>query len=130
MPVVGDIILGQVTRVTTNLVVVDIVSAGGRTLSTTFRGQVRLSDILGPDHPPPDLLDCFRLGDVLRAQVVSLGDARSYFLSTAGPSLGVLSASSAAGSIMVPLDPSSMVCPLTQTVELRKVAILNEKPKI
>eukprot|EP00967_Tisochrysis_lutea_P014217 scaffold15976_cov17-Tisochrysis_lutea.AAC.4 len=29
------------------------------------------------------MYDCFRPGDVVRAEVVSLGDARSYYLSTA-----------------------------------------------
>lgn len=29
------------------------------------------------------IYDCFRPGDVVRAEVLSLGDARSYYLSTA-----------------------------------------------
>ena len=29
------------------------------------------------------MYDCFRPGDVVRAEVISLGDARSYYLSTA-----------------------------------------------
>ena len=43
------------------------------------------------------LYDCFRPGDVVRAKVVSLGDARSYFLSTAEKELGVVYAKSVAG---------------------------------
>ena len=39
-----------------------------------------------------DIYDCFRPGDVIKAEVVSLGDARSYFLSTAKNELGVVNA--------------------------------------
>ena len=39
----------------------------------------------------------FRPGDLVRAQVVSLGDSRSYFLSTAGNDCGVVYAKSTSG---------------------------------
>ena len=38
------------------------------------------------------MAECFRPGDVVRAEVLSLGDARSYYLSTAEPELGVVRA--------------------------------------
>lgn len=40
---------------------------------------------------------CFRPGDVVRAEVLSLGDARSYHLTTARNELGVVYARSVAG---------------------------------
>jgi exosome complex component CSL4 len=43
------------------------------------------------------MYDCFRPGDVVRAKVLSLGDARSYYLTTADNSLGVVHANSLAG---------------------------------
>jgi exosome complex RNA-binding protein Csl4 len=43
------------------------------------------------------MYDCFRPGDIVRAKVLSLGDARSYHLSTADNSLGVVRAKSLAG---------------------------------
>ena len=43
------------------------------------------------------LSQCFRPGDVVRASVLSLGDARSYYLSTAENELGVVYAKSIAG---------------------------------
>lgn len=43
------------------------------------------------------MYDCFRPGDIVRAKVISLGDARSYYLSTADNSLGVVHAKSLAG---------------------------------
>jgi exosome complex RNA-binding protein Csl4 len=43
------------------------------------------------------MYDCFRPGDIVLADVLSLGDARSYFLSTAKNELGVVHAKSLAG---------------------------------
>lgn len=44
--------------------------------------------------------DCFRPGDIIRAEVVSLGDARSYYLTTSRNELGVVYAKSmAAGAL-------------------------------
>ena len=50
-----------------------------------------------------DIYDCFRPGDVIKAEVVSLGDARSYFLSTAKNELGVVYAK-CAGSGLCPIS--------------------------
>ncbi len=43
------------------------------------------------------MYDCFRPGDVVRCEVLSLGDARSYYLTTAKNELGVVYAKSVAG---------------------------------
>jgi hypothetical protein len=68
------------------------------------------------------LFDAFRPGDVVRAAVLSLGDARSYFLTTAANELGVVHATSLAGNVMVPASWEAMVDPVTQCQEKRKVA--------
>lgn len=67
--------------------------------------------------------ECFRPGDIVRAEVVSLGDRRSYFLTTAKNEPGVVYARSvAAGVPMVPVGWEEMQCPQTLTVERRKLA--------
>lgn len=43
--------------------------------------------------------ECFRLGDIVKAKVLSLGDARSYYLSTAANELGVVYATSEDGEL-------------------------------
>lgn len=53
---------------------------------------------------------------------MSLGDARSYYLSTASNELGVILSLGPAGVPMVPLSWAQMQCPLTGTKEWRKVA--------
>jgi hypothetical protein len=54
--------------------------------------------------------------------VISLGDARNYYLSTAKNELGVVSALGRAGKPMVPLSWQQMMCPVTHIKEFRKVA--------
>ena len=57
------------------------------------------------------------------SEVISLGDSRSYYLSTAENELGVVQAkSSFTGEAMVPVSWQEMACPTTQQRELRKVA--------
>ena len=53
---------------------------------------------------------------------ISLGDAKSYFLSTARNELGVILAYSTSGFPMVPISWQQMECPVSKTVEFRKVA--------
>lgn len=53
---------------------------------------------------------------------LSLGDARSYFLSTAANNLGVISATSIAGNPMIPISWQAMQDTVTGEQEPRKVA--------
>jgi exosome complex component CSL4 len=69
------------------------------------------------------MAECFRPGDVVRAEVLSLGDARSYYLSTAEPELGVVRARCVhSDQVMVPISWQELECPETHVVERRKVA--------
>ena len=47
-----------------------------------------------------DILACFRPGDIVRAEILSAGDARSFYLTTAKPELGVIFAKSLAGETL------------------------------
>ncbi|KAK0544630.1 hypothetical protein OC846_005834 [Tilletia horrida] len=55
-----------------------------------FTGVIRAQDVRATEKDKVRLADCFRVGDIVRASVISLGDARSYFLSTAENRLGVI----------------------------------------
>jgi hypothetical protein len=44
-----------------------------------------------------EIYKCFRPGDIIKAEVISLGDSRSYILSTAKNEYGVMYATSVAG---------------------------------
>lgn len=77
-------------------------------LCTAAVPPARRSAPLSPPHdapptPPPtpvqvQIQASFRPGDVVRAEVLSLGDARSYHLTTAKNHLGVVHAKSVAGA--------------------------------
>lgn len=65
---------------------------------------------------------CFRPGDIVLATVISLGDSKSYFLSTVQDDLGVIVARSTTGHVMVPVSWQQMQCPHSHALEYRKVA--------
>lgn len=66
---------------------------------------MRVEDVfpVDVDYTAVQMTNCFRPGDVVKARIMSLGDARQYFLSTAAPDLGVVWTRSASGEILVNL---------------------------
>lgn len=63
-----------------------------------------------------------RVGDIVRAGVISLGDERSYYISTVGNELGVAVAVSEDGNAMLPASWKEMRDVITGKFEARKVA--------
>lgn len=68
------------------------------------------------------MAESFRVGDIVRAVVISLGDGQNYYLSTARNELGVLVARSESGNLMQPLSWCEMADGVTGAMEARKVA--------
>lgn len=66
--------------------------------------------------------DMFRVGDIVRASVISLGDQSFYYCSTAGNELGVIMARSEGGNMMFPVSWREMRDGERGVGELRKVA--------
>lgn len=91
-------------------------------LEESLAGTIRQRDVRAHEIDSVEIYRSFRPLDLVRAQVLSLGDARSYFLSTARNDLGVILATSPAGAPMVPINWEQMQCPLTGAKEYRKVA--------
>jgi exosome complex component CSL4 len=81
-----------------------------------------LQDVRATETNKVEIYKSFRPGDVIRAEVISLGDFRSYYLSTAKNELGVVFAKSVAGHTMIPISWEMMQCPKTKMKEYRKVA--------
>ena len=54
--------------------------------------MVRKEDVRLKDIDKIEIVKSFTPGDIVRAKVISLGDARSYLLSTAEDELGVIMA--------------------------------------
>ena len=123
LPQPGSVVLARVRNVTPRLATVEVVCVDGCATEQPFSGVVRQQDVRATEVDKVILYDCFRPGDVLRCVVLSLGDSRSYYLSTAQNQLGVVHARSAAsGEVMVPLSWKEMQCPVTRATEPRKVA--------
>lgn len=99
--------------------------AGAMAVDTgeTFRGLVRAQDVRQTDRDRVKMAECFRAGDIVRAQVLSLGDGANYYLTTARNDLGVVLARSA-GEQMVAVDWETMLCESTGATEKRKCAKL------
>ncbi|KAK2994707.1 hypothetical protein RJ640_002513, partial [Escallonia rubra] len=112
----------QVTKVMARTASADIMCVGPKSVREKFTGIIRQQDVRATEIDKVDMHSSFRPGDIVRALVLSLGDARAYYLSTAKNELGVVSAESTAGATMVPVSWTEMQCPLTGQTEQRKVA--------
>lgn len=86
----GDHVVCRVTKVTSRQVLVDIVAVRGIALHEPFPGTIRLEDVRSYDVDKLVMEDVFASGALVKAAVLSFGDTRSYFLSTARPGLGVV----------------------------------------
>jgi exosome complex RNA-binding protein Csl4 len=88
-----------------------------------YEGTVRREDIRSGASEQVQIQESFLPGDLVLCRVLSLGDNRRYFLSTAEPDLGVLYACSAkSGKPMMPISWKEMQCVETGSKELRKCA--------
>ncbi|KAJ7978185.1 exosome complex component CSL4 [Quillaja saponaria] len=122
VPVPGSVVIARVTKVMARMASADIMCVGPKNVQEKFTGTIRQQDVRATEIDKVDMHLSFRPGDIVRALVLSLGDARAYYLSTAKNELGVVSAESTAGATMVPVSWTEMQCPLTGQIEQRKVA--------
>lgn len=73
-------------------------AAGEDPSGLDFSGIIRQQDVRLTETDKVKIADCFRVGDLVKAKVVSLGDSRSYFLTTASNELGVIFATASPSS--------------------------------
>lgn len=117
--------VGRVVKVSLRQAFVDIIQIEGQDVVETFSGLIRISDIRSSDIDAVEVHKCFRPRDLVRARVLSLGDQRAYYLTTAEPELGVVSCrSSTTGLVMVPLDEKTVICRETSEREDRKACYI------
>ncbi|KNC76276.1 hypothetical protein SARC_11214 [Sphaeroforma arctica JP610] len=122
IPVTQSVVVVRITSVNPRFAKCDIVCVGSTPLKDTYRGLIRQRDVRATQKDTVDIYKSFRPGDIVRAQVISLGDAKSYYLSTASNEYGVVFATSPAGHTMLPVSWCEMICPETHVREMRKVA--------
>jgi exosome complex component CSL4 len=91
---VGDKVTAQVVRIGVNQANVEILGVGERVMREPARGIVRREDVRLSEVDSLIMRNCLRPGDIILAEVISLGDSRQYYLSTAAVELGVVLAKS------------------------------------
>lgn len=122
---IGSLVLCQITQISSLEARCTILSVGDKELPSDhgkFLGVIRQQDIRLHEIDKIKLEDMFRVGDFVRARILSLGDSKRYILSTASNELGVVRALSRVGAPLVPVDWDKMQCERTGIIELRKVA--------
>ncbi|KAI1765973.1 hypothetical protein GGR53DRAFT_243399 [Hypoxylon sp. FL1150] len=122
LPEVGNTVLCRVTRITPRHASVAILVVGDTVLEAEWQGMVRVQDVRATEKDRVKIYESFRPGDIVRAQVISLGDQANYYLSTASNELGVIMAKSEAGNTMYPVSWKEYKDPETGLSEPRKVA--------
>ncbi|KAI6782443.1 uncharacterized protein J7T54_001300 [Emericellopsis cladophorae] len=122
LPDVGNIVLAKVLRLMPRQAIVIIQQVGDTVLQTEWQGVIRTQDVRATEKDKVKIYESFRPGDIVKAQVISLGDQANYYLSTASNELGVIMATSDAGNDMVPVSWKEYKDPETGSTELRKVA--------
>ncbi|KAL2865114.1 exosome non-catalytic core subunit CSL4 [Aspergillus lucknowensis] len=87
-----------------------------------FQALIRKEDVRAVEKDRVVMDEMFRVGDIVRGTVISLGDQSFYYLTTARNDLGVVMARSEAGNMMFPVSWKEMRDPVTGAAEQRKVA--------
>ncbi|KAJ1281606.1 hypothetical protein BS78_04G318600 [Paspalum vaginatum] len=122
VPQPGSVVIARVTKVMARMASADIMCVDSKAIKEKFTGMIRQQDVRATEIDKVDMYQSYRPGDIVRAVVLSLGDARAYYLSTVKNELGVVSAQSIAGGTLVPISWTEMQCDLTGQIEQRKVA--------
>lgn len=125
VPSIGASVVARVSRIAPRQAMLEILSVNGHVARIPFLGVIRKVDTREFEVDRVAMHDCYLPGDVVRAEVLSLGDSKAYFLTTARDDLGVVHAVSSAGEPMVPRSWEEMQCPVTKQCEKRKVARLD-----
>ncbi|KAK2629217.1 hypothetical protein QTJ16_000037 [Diplocarpon rosae] len=122
LPEVNSTVLCRVTRIAPRQATVAILVVGETVLDGDWQGIIRVQDVRATEKDKVKIFESFRPGDIVRANVISLGDQANYYLSTATNNLGVIMATSEAGNAMYPVSWKEYKDPETGASESRKVA--------
>mmetsp|Transcript_86537 Transcript_86537/g.150672 ORF Transcript_86537/g.150672 Transcript_86537/m.150672 type:complete len:187 (-) Transcript_86537:355-915(-) len=122
VPRIGDLVTGKVTKISKRIVHLNIMLVNQTPLESPYKGLLRIEDVRAIEKDAVDIARSFRPNDIIVAEVLSMGDSRNYYLTTAKEHLGVIYATSVAGYPMKPYNWQEMVCVHSGIREWRKVA--------
>ena len=124
VPEVGQLVLARVLRIAPLLAHCELLLCEGRP-TAPYSGVVRREHIREGEVDALRMEECFVPGDIVQAVVASLGDARSFFLSTAPAHCGVVAArAEGSGLPLRALSAGEMEEASSGLRERRKVAVL------
>ncbi|OCT45360.1 Exosome complex component CSL4 [Cladophialophora carrionii] len=136
LPKVGSTVLCRVTRIRQRELNASILTVISSSTTDTeiipytqltsddlqFQAILRREDIRTHSDATTTIASSYRVGDIILASVISLGDERNYYISTAGNEFGVVVATSEGRNAMVPMSWKEMRDVVTGKGESRKVA--------
>lgn len=122
VPSISSLVLARIVKITASQAHAHILSVEHIPLPNYFHGLIRIQDVRRHEIDKLAMEACFRPGDIVKARVISLGDSKSYYLSTAEEDLGVVLARSEDGKRLQPYDWVHMIEPESGILEARKVA--------
>lgn len=74
LPDVGNTVLARVLRLMPRQAIVNIQQVGDTVLQTEWQGVIRVQDVRATEKDKVKIIESFKPGDIVRAQVVSLTD--------------------------------------------------------
>ena len=122
VPTVGSTVLARVTKANPRYIGCEI-HIVNETPSLGFKATLKQAQIRKTEVETLNVYDCFKVGDVIRARVMDLGDSSvGYLLRCDDNVLGVVLAKCECGAQMVPISWEQMKCPKDGKIENRKCA--------
>lgn len=122
LPEVNSVVLALITRLGPRFATCEILVIDSTVCRESFQGQIRREDIRATEKDKIKTEESFRVGDLVRGTVISLGDQSNYYVSTSENEFGVVMARSDEGRLMYPVSWREFRDPVTGRAELRKAA--------
>lgn len=122
LPTVTSTVLVRITRLGPRFASCEILVVDGAVCREAFVAQIRREDIRATEKDKIRIEESFRVGDLVRGTVISLGDSGNYYVATDRNELGVVLARSEEGRVMHPISWREFRDPVSGKTELRKAA--------
>ncbi|KAF1933344.1 uncharacterized protein M421DRAFT_415679 [Didymella exigua CBS 183.55] len=122
LPQVNSVVLALITRLGPRFATCEILVIDSIVCRESFQGQIRREDIRATEKDKIVMQDSFRVGDLVRGTVISLGDQSNYYVSTSENEFGVVVARSEEGRLMYPVSWREFRDPVSGKHESRKAA--------
>jgi len=122
LPEINSTVYARITRIERQQARCSIIVVGDSVAPQPLRALLRRQDVRATEKDKVVMVECFHVGDIIRATVIGLGDQSGYYLGTAGNEYGVVMAWSEAGNGCVPVSWCEVRDSETGVKEARKVA--------